>query len=535
MRTLSVAFVSLLGLPLAAQANAVPGTDIAVFDVNGPGVFGRTGAAYPNGLVGMAIGHSMCNQGTVNLPWFGTSGGVMVETYPKIAFLLARESNGRMVQISGKSFLKHSRTAFNFSGTNPCGPCQSGPSQTFRMGCYDVYSSGFNGSQGNLGPTTEINPWLGSWNPVGSYFDIGDPAQTGYPAAADGVQSLSITGFGSVKNRMQVLEQDLVTPGTIYGQNQLVILGEPVANRGNNQISRPLSFTWSGSSWSVAVTGTASQGSVLTRWTGATTAMAGNGNDDGRFLVAVKVTGPVNGMWHYEYAVQNVDNHRGGAVFRIPVCAEARVENVGFHDIDSDALNDWTPVRNGDALEFLAGANNPLDWNTFYNVWFDSDAAPAAGLFEVDAARPGAGALTVAVPAQVPGLFNVAWLGAGCGAPAPTVVATGQPTIPNAAFGVEFSVTPGNLVIAAFGFAGANLPLGGGCFQYLDGNQLGVVELLVPNPADGKALRPIPLAAGMTPVDWFCQGFEVVDGGPLLGFLAPTNGLQLRVGGTGCP
>ena len=96
-----------------------------------------------------------------------------------------------MVQISGESFLKHSRIAFNFS-SGPCAPCQTGPSQTMRIGCSDTYSTGFNGNRFNLGPTTEIDPWLGTWNPFGSYFDVGDPAVTG-AAATDGLQSLTST------------------------------------------------------------------------------------------------------------------------------------------------------------------------------------------------------------------------------------------------------------------------------------------------------------------------------------------------------
>jgi hypothetical protein len=334
----------LLAAPVLAQANQVPGTDIRIFDVGSPTVYGRRGAAYPNGEIAMAIGHSMCNTGTVHLPWLGwvggSSGSTMLDTYPKIAFLVARESGGRMVQVSNKAHLKHSRVAFNFSG-GPCGTCQSGPSGTFRVGCYDVYSTGFNANQFNLGPTDEIDPWQGSWNPQGSYFDRGDPAVTG-AAATDSIQSLTTSGWDQFKNRMLVREQELAVPGaTFYGQAQVVAKGEPGTNRGNNLASRQLAITWSGSAWTATLgTAAAVQGSVLQRWSGAAVTTASNGADDGHFVVGVKVTGPVDGLWHYEYAIHNQDNHRGAAAVRIPVCPTARVVAAGFRDLDADPLND---------------------------------------------------------------------------------------------------------------------------------------------------------------------------------------------------
>ncbi|HZN40770.1 MAG TPA: hypothetical protein VFD82_18335, partial [Planctomycetota bacterium] len=467
----------LLATPLYCQTGSVPGTDIMVYDVVGVTVAGRQGLAYPGGEAGVIIGHSHCNAGTVHLPWVGsTTGGVMLDTYPKIAFLLARESNGRLVQVSGKSYLKHSRVAFNFS-SGPCAPCQTGPPQTFRIGCSDTYSTGFNGSQSNLGPTDEIDPWLGSWNPVGSYFDRGDPPVTG-PAATDGIQSLNVTGFGPVKNRMVVPETELSTPGTFYGQVHLMIKGEPVGNRANNLVSRGLSFTWNGTSWTSAVAGSSVAGSVLTRWAGASTDLGGNGMDDGRFLVAVKVTGPSNGLWHYEFAVQNLDNTRGGASLRIPVCPTARVLNTGFRDIDRDPLNQWTASRSASEMAFLASANNSLDWNCIYNFWFDSDAAPVAGTVSLDEARIGPGALTVAVASQVPGLLGTEQLGDGCGTPAPAAFPNGVPASPNPAYAIQFQTAPAAFLVAAFALAPANLPLGSGCTVFLDGSQLAVSALV---------------------------------------------------------
>jgi hypothetical protein len=417
-RTASLAF--LLAAPLLAQSNSVPGTDVRAFSVGDVGYFGRRGAAFPNGEAGFGIGHSYCNAGSVNIPWVSTgAGGVMVDTYPRIAYLLARESGGRMVQISGKSYCKHSRTPFNFS-SGACVPCSVGSGAFMFVGCSDTYGSGTNADRNVLGPTDEIDPWLGTWNPVGSYFDRGDPS-VGGAAAIDSFNSLTsamTSAFDAVKNRVIVQESELSAGGNFIAQAQLVVKGEPGANRGNNAVNRPCTITWNGSGWNSAATGTANTGSVLTQWSGALTGVARNGNDDGHFLVAAKVTGPVGGVYHYEYAVHNLDNSRGGAALHIPMPAGATVTNPGFRDIDTDALNQWTFARNASDVTWSASANNPLDWNTLYNFWFDSTQAPPLGAVTIDEARIGPGALSVTVDPTVPGGLpsaTVTSLGVGCG------------------------------------------------------------------------------------------------------------------------
>jgi len=414
--------LALAGAPLFAQANAVPGTDVNLYDVSNSTIYGRSGAAYPNGEVGIGFGHAFCNAGSVHVPWHTspTTNGSMTDVHFKIAFLVARESNGRMVQVSTpQSGVKHSRVTYNL-GSSQCGTCQSGPSSTFRIGCYDAYGTGFNGNRFNIGPSSEIDPWLGSWNPVGSYFDRGDPA-VGGAAATDGVQSLSssqVSAFDPVKNRVTVPEAELSQPGTFYGQVHLVCEGEPVGNRDNNQLSDQLAFNWNGSSWSTSNIGGSVSGSVLEQWTGATVTRAGNGTDDGRFAVAVKVTGPVNGMYHYEYAVHNIDNNRGGASFRLPLSAAVNVANVGFRDNDTNTLNEWTFSQSASELTWNAAASNPLDWNTIYNFYCDCDTAPGQGGALIDQARVGPGQLNVLVPTEVPGgvpIATVTSVGSSCG------------------------------------------------------------------------------------------------------------------------
>lgn len=528
----------LLAAPLVAQAGSVAGTDIRIFDVGSPTVYGRRGSAYPNGEIALAVGHSMCNTGTVHLPWVGWVGGsqsnVMVDTYPKIAFLIARESGGRMVQVSNKAHLKHSRVAFNFSG-GPCGPCQSGPSQTFRIGCYDVYSTGFNGNQYNLGPTSEIDPWLGSWNPQNSYFDRGDPAVAG-AAASDSIQSLSTSGWDSFKNRMQCQEAELAVPGALFfAQAQVVAKGEPGDNRANNNATRQISINWTGSNWTASIGAAAAvQGSVLNRWTGATVTSGRNGYDDGHFVVGVKVTGPVNGLWRYEYAVHNQDNTRGGAAVRIPLCATARVVNAGFRDIDTDALNQWTVSQTATELAFLASANNPLDWNTIYNVWFDCDAAPVAGDLTIDQARIGPGALSLTVPTQIPGLLLNETLGAGCGAPAPTLFANGSPSSPNPGYQLQAQASASSFVVFAFAAQPASVTLGGGCTLFLDQASMIAAHLVQAN-GSGAASYALPVPPGLAPMEFAAQAFELVNGGPIVGLLAGSNGLRVRPAGAGCP
>lgn len=523
----------LLAAPLCAQTGAIPGLDVRLYEVGAPAVYGRRGPAYPNGEIGMAVGHSHCNSGTVHIPWIGTAGGVMVDTYPKIAFLLARDSGGRFVQISSKAHMKHSRVAFNFTG-GPCGTCQNGPSSTFRIGCYDVYGTGFNGNQSNLGPTDEVDPWLGSWNPVGSYFDRGDPAVSG-PSATDGVQSLNTAGWDVFKNRLIVREPEIAVPGAqFFAQAHCVVKNESGDGRGNNMASRGLTITYGGSAWTSSLTAApALHGSILNRWSGASISSGRNNYDDGHFVVGVKVTGPVNGMWHYEYAVHNQDNGRGGASFRLPICPTARVANAGFRDIDTNALNDWTFNRSGSEIAWLATGTNSHDWNTIYNVWFDSDAAPIAGSLTIDQARVGPGALSLTVASQVPGLLGTEYLGAGCGAPAPLLFANGVPSSPNPAYALQAQIAANAFGVLTFASATANTPLGGSCVQFVDGGAL-LTSVVVQANGAGVALWSLPVPPAMVATDIAAQLFELGNG-PILGFLAASNGVRIRAAGVGCP
>ena len=58
-----------LACSLAAQSNVVPGLDGRLTHVDDLTYYGRRGAAHPNGQAGMAMLNTMCNPGSVNIPW----------------------------------------------------------------------------------------------------------------------------------------------------------------------------------------------------------------------------------------------------------------------------------------------------------------------------------------------------------------------------------------------------------------------------------------------------------------------------------
>jgi hypothetical protein len=420
MKQLSPFAVLLLGVSLAAQSNTVPGLNGRLTQIDDLTYWGRRGQAYPNGEVGMSMLNEMCNPGSVNIPWSAP----MQSNHPKFGFIICRVAGGRIEQINEWSFCKHAFVSVNVNGS--CGTCvDPGTGSLMGLNCSDTYGAGNNADRFWLGPPREIDPWLGTWNPVGSYFDIGDPMQAGYPAPADGVRSLNQNIFDSVQNRVIVDEIDLVTPNAtwFYGL-QLIHQGENVANRGDNLAHRGFTPSWSGGSWTFANNSVQqAYGSILNRWPGATVNVGGNGTDDGRFYVAVKATAIGGGSFRYEYAVHNVDNSRAGATFRVPITAAATATNFTFRDIDRNATNDWTATRVGNEIVFAAGATNPLEWNTIYNFGFDANVPPGAGTSRIDEARPGPGALTVDVATHVPGgqtIATFALFGAGC--PGSTVI-----------------------------------------------------------------------------------------------------------------
>jgi hypothetical protein len=539
----------LLALPVAAQSNVIPGTDVALGDL-GQGddfkTWGRQGT-YPNGFSGVSLSSTSCNKGSIKVPWKAAGSGTMEEDHPFLAFLLAREKDGRFEQISDRSFVKH---AFFAQSNSYCDPCQGGsPLGVFLgIGCSDTYTADNNGMQYWLAPAGEIDPWLGEWEATCSYFDQGVPS-VGPPGDCNGQRSLNNAfGFTDTQARVQVRDQDLIDPtgnADFWYQCQYVVRGEPEANRTNNLGSKRFTASWSGNAWTLdTAADPLLAGTILGRWSGATVTSATNGTDDGRVYVAVKVTGPVQGFYRYEYALHNRDNLRGVDALRIPTCADARVVNAGFRDVDQDPVNDWSFTRNPTEIVFDT-PGNPLAWNTIYNFWFDSDAAPETMGLTLDAFAAGAGASSFVVSSTAPtGLYNV-HLGPGCSTTAtpPSIWAIGTPpqaTIDNSSFGFGSAGNdPRALTLWVIDLTDGPLNLGGGCTYY--GGAL-VAFVLAFNAADAGGVSTVVLDV---PNDPTLEGATIVAqqfsfraaGGPISGLFDMSDGLRVRIGNLvgGCP
>ena len=541
----SLVVVATLANLASAQGNTVPGRDLALENTSQIQRYRRTGS-FPNGVQAIGMWTLVCNPGTSSVPFQQA----MSPNHAFIHYIVARESAGRLVQISNWSWVKHTFGSSNDPST--CGTCVNQQTSSFvEVGCNDAYANTQAVDHFNLGPPSEIDPWLGTWNPVCSHFDMGNPPVA--PAQqCDGVRSLTQTQANvlnqSIGDALRVYDDDLNVAGAnFYYQSGYLVPGEAEALRGNNIGSRPFTATFSTTAgqWSLFDAGAFTQGTILQRWSGASINSSANGSDDGRYYVAVKVTGPTNGLYHYEYAVHNRDNKRGTGAFRIPICPDAQVVNVGFHDFDRNALTDWSGAKSGSEIVFQMNplAQNPLRWNSIFNFWFDSDAAPQTGSVTLDQFDIGPGALTVAVGSTTPsGIFNQN-LGAGCGAPAPSLYAVGTPDralLGNASFSVRSSQNGASAVCAfVLSTTAGSTSIAPGCTVYTGDPLTLLGPVVVVADAAGVATLPLPVPnnPSLEGADLDFQMFRVTTGGQVLGLFDLSNGLRVRVGNliTACP
>ena len=420
----------------AAPEGSVPGPDIVVGDMSGLQQFGSAA-----GQVGLAIGTTSCNNGDQPVHFFqlpNPDHSVVTQNLYRLSG--GASNNDRMEQI-GQAWVKHT---FGASQENACSfGCTPFPDDTqLGVGCSDPYDASQNGSQtdhvGALGSRAWVNPFTGA-----------------FPGATPRPESHIGHVHTGTSHRILVNATDLNTTmntgATYYAEVQYDSPHEYAwcqthagqCNMYNNasyrryNVSGTTSFTFAAAASTVRMT------PATGAWTGATSStIEPDPGVDGRAFVVYKVTGPVAGLWHYEYAIHNQNLDRSVQSFSVPLGCGITVSNVEFHAPPNHPgfPNDgtlgnagfsnapWTTDQTSDALTwnsetFAQNQNaNAIRFGTMYNFRFDSDRPPQTATATVGFFKTGA-PITVDIQGPSPDT--------SCGptpSPTATPTATATPT-----------------------------------------------------------------------------------------------------------
>lgn len=295
-----------------------------------------------------------------DVPWYtkfmGTFPPYNNDQHPYLIWNLYRVTDGVIEQI-GRSGIKHAFLTINSSCTINCND-----NHILWPGCGDVYGVGNNDSDFDIGPRFEVDPLTGEFESTGSFFD-----QNG-----DGGLDNGSTGNG--ENRMQVLREDLQTADSQYFFESWYVIRDD-SDIFNSMGYRPVTpNNINNNAWSYPA-GTFAVGPVIDQWvppatdpsTGSQNVLFVDTRDVGHLKLAVRTADLGGGQFRYTYMLANFDVTAGLSEFNLNM-ASGRVSNIGFHDVDQDAANDWTV--SGSDLSFQAGSGDEMPWGNAYTFSF---------------------------------------------------------------------------------------------------------------------------------------------------------------------
>jgi len=256
--------------------------------------------------------------------------------------------------------------------------CTQTNGQHLGVHCSNPYSSNTNGYQPMLGPKFEIDPSTGS-----------------HPHP---VTDITVTGDAIFK-RLQVHNDDLDPAlnfdASYFVETQYVAEDDTAAgNQNNNASYRQVDVFGSAGVFDFLMVGeTVQQEPAISAWAANDAGVELihiDVDDDGRFILGSKVTDLGGGVWHYEYAIHNLNSSRAGASFRVPIPFGSSPVNLGFHDVAYHSGEpfdgtDWVAVVDDTSVTWsteafgVAPDANALRWGTLYNFRFDLDAPPTDG------------------------------------------------------------------------------------------------------------------------------------------------------------
>lgn len=561
-----LAGVALSVLPLAAQTPKA--LDVKLTEIGGPNEGGFKHWVYNSTENAYSFGNTMCNisRGPITEPepdpetdqvaidWYKSPD----ENHPFCAFLAAAEfatpgvqGGTRFRQISDRSWIKHFFFATDtFCEGSPAHYPTPEPGTLFGRYCKDTYDATVhNGSRNRLAPADEnqFDPWQGIWTFTGSQFDGAGNGTHSPPTPAD-----EFEGRLRVKNTSLSSAQKLYFQAfLILSQEQNTNLTEQAADKPNNIGSRRWVATQdqypNEDRWLPSVPTENNdflQGSILKQWNGATVTdnESTAETDQGVYYVAVKVTGPMDGLYTYEYAIHNRDHKAGACKVQIDWCPDAKLYGTAqTFDIDDDNDNNWTESfpAGSEYIQFKkegSGPTNPILWNSIRNISFVSDARPVLGDIRI---YPEGGGCPITIPTTVPHqIYNIN-MGGGCGTPAIRVFSEDIATLTTP--GTSFTIWSINhyaesgYCVVRFQLAGVldpTTPYGcpESCVAWLDQNQLGVNQLVEVNNHRAYFTEVLPTDTQLHGSSVYAQTAENVPGGGGCNGINYGNGLDVRMG-----
>ena len=385
-RTKLVAGAVALALTFAVTASAQvcsfrPGPDVIVGGLTGPTNYGTCCGGQWEAL---SLGTTSCNLGDTNLIWIANN-----NQHPVIGGNLYRlKDNGGWWAFEqvGQSWLKHG--FFALSQNLCCSNCSSTSGSALGVGCSDPYTSSRNGQQGNLGPKWQVDATKGLFT---------------YPPANPSFS-------GATARRLEVQTADLEATATsttrYYGEGHYVSPDDAQAdNHDNNASYRQMNVAGSGSNWTFSFTGnTQREKSAIRAWlesgvdANVSLEEIDTPSEGSRLVLGHSATDMGGGMWHYEYALYNMNSDASVRAFEVTSGDATIVNNTDFHDVayrwgDGPGSSnfdgtDWPLTQAGGTLKWETVGNynppsdishNAIRWGNTFNFRFDANTPPTTG------------------------------------------------------------------------------------------------------------------------------------------------------------
>jgi hypothetical protein len=353
-----------------------------------------------------AFGATICNKGAAPAVW-----KALTNEHPVFGHNLYRLHDGRFEQV-GMSWLFH---AFFAVGGSQCGSCQHPGGITgeyLGVNCSDPESASIAGVQSGLSPRSEVNGFTGDFHYPFNRTHKANLIDRRLQVNASNLDP----ALGN--NALYFVEAIIVSPDDAYWDNA-----------GNNASYRQVLFVRPSASLcsnrdpendfcAVLVSSTRAGLPAIRAWKEHDPEVVETEvkiPGEGTFHLSARATQLPGGYWRYEYALFNLNSHRSGAYFTVPVPFDADVRNVGFHapfyhsgePFSNEPWNVelWPGAITWATTPYAENPNaNALRWGTLYNFRFETDQPPAESLVEQGLFRPGVPA-TVSAPTIAPAIL----------------------------------------------------------------------------------------------------------------------------------